>query len=506
MSVFVDGAAFRNTVHKGLRCTDCHPKTVPGTHPGSVYASRDAFSRDASAACLRCHDKGQITAKPHHAFTAAGGDVPPCTACHGGHDIRRISALASGLTENQYCLLCHGQRIGKTLPNGDWISLLIDTTDLAASVHNRHACSQCHAGYTRQRHPSARHGDSREHSIALSGVCAGCHDNKAAAVRNSVHYNLYLQLGETMISRGNPRSPVCTDCHGFHEVGPAALFRTLSGTPCRKCHAAVFEVYAKSVHGMASAQGKHAAPLCSSCHFAHDIGFTAGTGKMKAACTGCHEKVEASHRKWLPNADLHLSVIACAACHAPKAEKGIYLILHDQAKNRPVTREDLVDLLGADAAKLAPLVDRHGEGLDSAELSYMLRRLEEKGLGAGVTFLGRMDVNRYSDAHALSLKRGAVRECGSCHAPDAPFLKNVNVAIINAPEGMTRLRAAPGVLKSAGAVGALRQFYMLGGTRLSLLDWFGLAVVGGAVAVVGLHLAVRMATAPGRRARAGGIR
>ena len=499
MSVFVSPDDFIKTVHSALSCTDCHQKVSLESHPGRVLESRSAFAKEASGACRNCHADSQLKAKANHAYMAEKADAPLCAVCHGAHNVRRISEWKSSLRGKEYCLTCHRQSISKTLRSGERLSLLIDPANLASSVHNKHDCSDCHAEYNRDSHPVKTFFDSREHSVSVSEICGKCHADKYTSLRGSIHYNLSFHVGGTLVSKGNPKAPVCTDCHGFHAVGPKTTYETLSGVPCRKCHEDIFNIYAASVHGMSRAKGEHRAPMCSSCHFAHEIKFTAMTDKIKAACLGCHKGVEGEHKKWLPNAELHLSVIACAACHAPASEKGIYLQLVDQKTGEPFTREQILPLLGTSSEELSRRLNAHGQGLDSYELSYILKQLNERGAGARVTYLGRMDVNKYSEAHRLSLKKNAISECESCHRKDSKFLKRVTLAIIKTEGGMERYTLEPDVLTSVFSMLSSRQFYLLGGTRIALLDWAGIFIVFCGLLFPIAHVTIRVLTAPLRK-------
>ncbi len=499
MSVFVSSTDFIKTVHSALSCTDCHQNVSLESHPGRVPESRSAFAKEASGACRDCHADSQLKAKANHAYMAEKADAPLCAECHGAHNVRRVTEWKSSLRGKEYCLTCHRQNISKTLGSGERLSLLVDPSSLASSVHNKLDCSDCHTEYTRDSHPVKTYMSSREHSISVSGICRQCHADKYTLVRGSVHYNLAFHAGETLVSRGNPKAPVCTDCHGFHKVGPKAAYETLSGTPCRKCHEDIFNIYAASVHGVAKARGEHRAPICASCHFAHDIKFTAMTDRMKAACLGCHKGVEAAHKKWLPNAELHLSVIACAACHAPASEKGIYLQLVDQKTGEPFTRQQILQLLGTSSEALYRRLDAHGRGLDSYELSFILKQLNERGAGARVTYLGKMDVDKYSEAHQLSLKKNAISECERCHRRDSKFLKRVTLAITRTEGGMERYTLEPDVLTSFVSILSSRQFYVLGGTRIALLDWAGIFVVSCGLLFPIVHVTIRVLTTPLRK-------
>jgi len=499
MSVFVDQKEFSKTAHAALLCTDCHRRVFLGTHPGRVIESKKAFTKEASDGCRNCHRDDQLRKKATHAAIIDRPDAPLCAECHGGHRVLRINEWKSSLSGKDYCLMCHRQVIDTTLASGEKLSLRIDPANLASSVHNKHDCSDCHTEYTRESHPIKMFASSREHSISVAGICRKCHEDKAALVKGSTHYNLSFQVGETLVRQGNPKAPVCTDCHGFHTVGPKTTYEMMSGVPCRKCHEDIFRIYAKSVHGRAKEKGEHRAPLCASCHFAHEVNFTAMTDKIKGACLGCHKGIEDIHNKWLPNAELHLSAVACAACHVPAAEKGIALQLIDQDTGKPFTREQILQLLGKTSEELTELLDAHGEGLTSYELFYIVRQLNRKETGAKVTFLGRMDIMKYSDAHQLSLKNIAIRECESCHSKESGFLKRVTLAVLRTDGGMDRYRAQPDAVSSVFMTLSSKQFYLLGGTRFALLDWAGMFVVLCGILVPVLHITARVLTAPLRR-------
>lgn len=494
MSVFVKANDFTNTVHSMLNCTDCHQKISMESHPGRSFDSKSAFLLDAGKACGSCHPADQLSAKPNHAFLSTNKtNAPPCTQCHGAHTVKRVSEWKPSLANNQYCLTCHSQNISKTHSNGEKLSLHIDTSDLAASVHNKHDCNDCHSDYSRSAHPVRQFAGSREHTIAVSGACKKCHPDKHTAVKESIH--------STMISEGNLKAPVCVDCHGFHSIGPSDTFATMSGVPCKKCHEEVFNMYSKSVHGMAKSNGHHKAPLCSSCHFAHEVTVTTMTERIKTACLGCHQQTEAAHAKWLPNSGLHLSAVSCATCHSPNSGKGIYLKLQDETTGKPFTEEQITELLGISYEGLASRLDSHGEGLDSAQIWDVISTLNAKGANARLTFMGRMDLSQGKEAHLLSQKKNAVRDCESCHNSNSDFFKSVTVAIVKADGRLTKYKAKPEVLGSMISMLSLKQFYVLGSTRLKVLDWLGILMVVGGASVPILHLTARVLTSPIREAK-----
>lgn len=494
ISVHLNAEDFRNSVHEFLKCNDCHMKISMATHPGRPFDSRKAFALEASSACRRCHTDASLQAKPIHAYLAnKTSNGPPCIECHGAHTVKRVAEWKPAAADNDYCLTCHSQKLSKTFTNGEELSLSINSSELKSSVHGGHACYDCHSGFSRKSHPVQKFGSSREHSIAVSQACKNCHAEKNKAVSESIHYKL--------MSGGNLDAPVCTDCHGFHNVGPKATYDTLSGVPCRKCHDQVFNMYAKSVHGMAKAGGEHKAPLCSSCHFAHEVKTTELTEKIKSACLGCHANVETAHKKWLPNSDLHLSVVSCASCHSPNSQKGIFLKLYDETTGEPFSDEQISQLLGIKYEDFSGKINAHGEGIDSGELWGIVNQLNKKGAKAKVTFLGRMDLMNGSDAHSLAVKGQAVKQCENCHTSTSTAFDSVTVAVVKADGGVTKYKAKPEVLGSMVSLMSLKQFYVLGSTRLKVIDWLGILMVAGGACVPVAHITLRILTSPIREAK-----
>jgi hypothetical protein len=223
--------------------------------------------------------------------------------------------------------------------------------------------------------------------------------------------------------------------------------------------------------------------------------------KIKNSCLGCHKEIEAVHAKWLPNSGLHLSVIACAACHSPNSGKGIALRLVDQNTGKPFTEEQIMKLLGSGYQGLSEQMSAHGEGIDSEDLWSIVRQLNEKGADAKVTFMGQMQVNKGSESHMLALKKNAVKECESCHTSGSAFFNTVTVAIVKADGRLKEFKVQPEVLGSVISLASLKQFYVLGSTRLKILDWIGVLMVFGGASLPIAHLTLRILTSPIREAK-----
>ncbi|MBI5187722.1 MAG: hypothetical protein HZA07_01425 [Nitrospirae bacterium] len=496
LSLFINGNEFANSVHNPMGCTGCHMDISMENHPQVMtIKSKQEWALKASKSCTMCHADAQIKKKPIHSYLITKAKAPTCAECHGLHAIKRISDWKPQVNVNQYCLTCHKQELSISI-KGIPMRLHIDESLLKGSVHNKHACSDCHSEFSKEQHPVKTLEDIRGHSIAVSDVCRRCHSDKFALVEGGIHF--------IMLKGGNLKAPVCTDCHGFHSVGPKETYKTLTGVPCKKCHENIFNAYKESVHGKAKIKGVEKAPICSSCHKAHDVKVTAMTEQMKGACLGCHKEAESLHKEWLWSAPfalptlakLHLDTIACAACHSPVAARGIYLRLYDKNTGKPFTDEQIKKLLGTEPDEFMKRMDSYGDGIDSSELWEIFKQLNKKGAEASVVFQGRMDVQKDIESHQLALKKEAVRECARCHSAESEFFKDVKVAIIKADGRPAFYSAKQEVLGSLFSVLSLNQFYALGGTRLKLLDiLFILAVLGG-LSVPVAHITARILTIP----------
>jgi hypothetical protein len=122
----------------------------------------------------------------------------------------------------------------------------------------------------------------------------------------------------------------CSDCHGVHDIRPAAdpaskVFRSSIPRTCGTCHAGVLAAYAGSVHGQQVAGGNAGAPVCTSCHTAHQIRrVEAAPWQLEVIreCGTCHEESLKTYRDSFHGkvTSLGLARVAkCADCHGAHA-------------------------------------------------------------------------------------------------------------------------------------------------------------------------------------------
>jgi len=101
-----DGLA--TSVHKGLRCTDCHAGLGEVPHPKRQHKDLARWKASFAEVCKTCHfDNYTKTLDSVHSNLQKRGDVfaPNCVKCHGSHEITRPAQPRSRIS--QTCAHCH---------------------------------------------------------------------------------------------------------------------------------------------------------------------------------------------------------------------------------------------------------------------------------------------------------------------------------------------------------------------------------------------------------------
>lgn len=335
------------------------------------------------------------------------------------------------------CFGCHSmEALAKPLPNGETLPLHVSADAFARSVHGRFGCAACHADIDGAVHPGQTRDieSRRQYSIERAEACRMCHAGAAEQHDSSLH--------AARVREGSPLAPVCTGCHGDHEVTPRTAYET---------------------------------------------------------CVRCHSADLAAHRDWLPNAGHHQEAVSCAACHAPDVPRMIDLRLYDTA-----TRQWVVQQEGAPSfEQLAASADAHGDGLDATELRDLLARIN-RDAPSPLTLRGRVELREAVQAHRLTAKDQALRACDNCHRYGAEPFRTVAASIVGADGRPLRHPAQADVLSSALAVESLPEFYAIGGTRSRFLDLLFLLALAGGVGFPLAHMTIKWLFRKHRAGSAGG--
>ena len=388
--------------------------------------------------------------------------------------------------ETKACLACHdkqGQQ--KDLANGEKLSLHISTQAFVDSMHNAIECEDCHSNIDLKSHGKEKTviKSRREFTLSLRESCRDCHKKNFKTYEDSLHSAL-VKAGT---QPGNKDAPLCSECHNPHTVRSVKIVEPITAVPCAKCHQEIFKAYAKDVHGLERvAQGK-AAPICANCHKAHDVKAASLGDGIKDACLACHKEAVAQHKDWLPNAALHFDAISCPVCHAPDAQRRVNLRLYDNIGKRQVSEK-----LGVPQFKQrTDAADLGNVGLDERALWSLLKEFNQPGGDANVVLRGRLEVRSGVQAHQLSEKSRAVKDCNTCHKEGAEAFQSVTVTIASPDGRPMRHGVQKDVLNSLLATDSVRGFYAIGSTRIKLLDILLVLVVLGAASVPLVHMTIR---------------
>ena len=211
-----------------------------------------------------------------------------------------IPAYASepGQQTENYCLSCHSNPdLKMTLPSGEELSLYVDQDKLNDSTHSPMGieCEACHTEIKTYPHPEINYQTRRELSRSYYLSCKKCHSTIYDKAQDSMH---------AQVSEENPDAPVCTDCHGSHYVRPPDEPRALISTTCANCHEEIYQEYKDSIHGSALIQEDNPdVPVCTDCHGVHNIHdprtaeFRIDSPEM---CANCHANAELMSKYGLP--------------------------------------------------------------------------------------------------------------------------------------------------------------------------------------------------------------
>ena len=384
--------------------------------------------------------------------------------------------------ESKACLTCHDKDgMTKTLESGEALALSVSTKAYTESMHKKTDCEDCHSNLDSKTHGKVKTAikSKREFALGMRDSCRDCHKKKATEYDDSVH--------AALIKAGSKKAPLCTDCHNPHTVRSAKVVGPIAETPCAKCHEAIFKAYAKDVHGLERVAKGISAPLCAGCHQAHAVKAASMGEGVKDACLACHKEALNQHKDWLPNTALHFEAISCPVCHAPDAQRRVNLRLYDSTAKRQVAEKTGVPKF----EKRTDAADSKDMGLDERALWSLLKEFNQDGGDGKMLLRGRLEVRSGVEAHQLSEKSKAIKDCDTCHKQGAAAFQSVSLTIAGPDGRPLRHGVQNDVLNSLTSMDSVRGFYAIGSTRIKLLDYLLLLVVFGAASVPLAHMTVK---------------
>jgi len=206
-----------------------------------------------------------------------------------------FAAAQSVAPEIEECLECHSEEgFTMTFDDGSEVDLSVTAEGFLGSVHGSELyCTDCHEEYD-DDHPFDSWSSRREYVLASYDLCKKCHFDTYSRTLEGVHYD-YL-------SEGREEIPVCSDCHGAHDIESPLERHVMMSAKCGDCHGEVYEQYADSAHGQALSVDREDLPGCAQCHTAHTIQLPSSTGFHLASpqlCLRCHGDKEMMRRHGL---------------------------------------------------------------------------------------------------------------------------------------------------------------------------------------------------------------
>lgn len=195
VSLYVDGKAFQNSVHRFYDCTTCHDKNP---HIGPSPLTKLSLAES----CARCHPyEFQEHQQSIHGkqIASGGGDAATCVDCHSPtgtpHNIQPVLSLESTAFRKNVAV----------------------------------TCAKCHAD---------------EKLMKKYGV-----DAHTVATYEKTFHGKATKLGAYALSDHNQAT--CTDCHGTHKIlgshDPSSpVARANLAETCARCHEGAGDSYAES--------------------------------------------------------------------------------------------------------------------------------------------------------------------------------------------------------------------------------------------------------------------
>lgn len=324
-SLLVDQDKYTSSVHgkTGFQCVDCHidlegTKDFPHKENLQIVqcqlCHQEIFAKysesihgksllqkenDEAASCVNCHGSHYILPKENPESMIFHRNIPhTCSLCHMDEKIAPARDIEGSEIVKSYLTSAHGWALTRS-------GLIVSAV-----------CTDCHGAHDIKSVSDYYSEVSREN---IPTTCTKCHEGIYTVFIESIHGQKFLE--------GNRDVPICTDCHGEHNIKPhydpeSAIYASHISEMCAKCHenerligeyklpTARLSSYLKSFHGVASEFGDVTVANCSSCHGHHDIRpaddpkSTIHSDNISKTCGQCHPGIDKSIIK----GKIHLAV------------------------------------------------------------------------------------------------------------------------------------------------------------------------------------------------------
>ncbi|MGB8476526.1 MAG: cytochrome c3 family protein [Candidatus Acidiferrum sp.] len=295
-SLYVNETKQKASVHGVLNCTNCHTDIKGYPHP----------EHPAVVNCATCHttEAGDVAESIH-----AKASAHPCLGCHGNpHTILPASDPQSpvyALNIPKTCGSCHGDpELAKRFGLINVYALYMDSIHGFALTKDgllvAASCASCHGNHKILSHTNP---ESRTYRTNVPATCGSCHAGPKAVYFAGIHGK--------QLQAGNPKAPVCSDCHTPHQVANVqdVSWQMKESATCGGCHKERFATYLDTFHAQVSALGYVETAHCWNCHRFHDIlpasnpESSISPANLIATCGQCHKGSTASFVGFHPHAN-----------------------------------------------------------------------------------------------------------------------------------------------------------------------------------------------------------
>jgi len=241
ISLFMDIAIFKGTVHAENGCVSCHEEA-------EVEGDEHPFPM-SPVNCENCHEEiGEIYQKSAHGHSISDHNdkmAPRCKDCHTKHNIlppTNKEAATYPLNIPFTCGRCH--REGTEMTKTHDLNQHNIIENYSMSIHGKGlfvdgliVTAVCTSGHTDNNVQKASDPESTINRDNIVDTCNQCHVGIVDQFILSVHGN-----PETTTEK---KRPICVDCHNSHTIAQVSQkdFRLIIADQCGNCHAHESETY-----------------------------------------------------------------------------------------------------------------------------------------------------------------------------------------------------------------------------------------------------------------------
>jgi predicted CXXCH cytochrome family protein len=253
LSLTIDPEAFQHGVHneENVACVDCHTNISTFPHPALEAESPRDVTLQLYQTCKNCHAEqyNKVLDSVHQKALAGGNfNAAVCTDCHNPHEQGRLTDKQTGallpqarLNIPQTCARCHST-IYNTYKDSVHGGALTNSGNQDVPT-----CIDCHGVHNIQNPTEAAFRND------IPQLCAKCHTDPQIMGKYGIStqvLNTYVAdfhgTTVTLFDQVSPNTPtnkpVCTDCHGVHDISKVdnpvtgiAIKQNLLGK-CQRCH------------------------------------------------------------------------------------------------------------------------------------------------------------------------------------------------------------------------------------------------------------------------------